>query len=135
MGEGCWEWTGVRDRAGYGLVWLPDHSRPAHRLAYWLAYGPFDETKKVCHHCDNPPCARPDHLFVGTDKDNHNDRDRKGRVAHGETHYMAKLTQAQVNEIRARRGPYGTGKRLAEEFGVSRSVISMIWNNRIWQRS
>ena len=88
----------------------------------------------MLHRCDNPPCVRPEHLFIGTDGDNVKDRQGKGRTAHGETHYMAKLSDADVADIRSRYGPLhrhlGNGKRLAEEYGVSKSTISVIVNRK-----
>lgn len=75
-GDGCWLWTGaLGGRGGYGRF---DADR-AHRVAYELVVGPIPPGLFVCHHCDVPRCVRPDHLFVGTAKDNAQDRDRKGR--------------------------------------------------------
>jgi hypothetical protein len=81
--DACWEWTGARDAVnGYGK-WRPLYVRGAqvyaHRVAYFLAYGEYRIGLKVCHRCDNPPCCRPDHLFVGTQKENLQDMLAKGR--------------------------------------------------------
>ncbi len=86
-GDGCWVWTGhrVAHRGGYGIFKLRGN-RPmrAHRYSYELAHGPIDDPRLfVCHHCDNPMCVRPEHLFLGTAKDNHDDMVRKGRHARG----------------------------------------------------
>jgi hypothetical protein len=78
-GRGCWEWTGARNWKGYGVLRVDERNQLAHRIAYQLAYGetPFD--LYVLHHCDNPGCVRPDHLFLGTLADNNADMRAKGR--------------------------------------------------------
>lgn len=83
-GDGCWEWTGYRLKNGYGQFRPgPGQRTKAHRYSYELAYGPISDGMFICHHCDNPPCVRPDHLFVGTPADNSHDRDIKGRGIRG----------------------------------------------------
>jgi hypothetical protein len=78
--EGCWPWLGARDKDGYGLF-TPEPGRQvvASRFGYELALGPIATGEYVLHHCDNPPCQRPDHWFSGTKLDNARDRDAKGR--------------------------------------------------------
>jgi hypothetical protein len=81
----CWLWTAQRmqRRIGgfqYGIfTMMPSIRVLAHRFSYEWAYGPFDKSLHVLHRCDNPPCVRPDHLFLGTPKDNILDAYRKGR--------------------------------------------------------
>lgn len=75
----CWCWTASRLPSGYGRVRFEKKSTYAHRVAWILTHGPIPEGMVVCHHCDNPPCCNPKHLFVGTQADNVHDRDRKGR--------------------------------------------------------
>lgn len=83
--RGCWEWTGsktVGDRRnpnGYGKIHTPAGQTTTHRYAWSLVHGPAPRGMIVCHHCDNPPCCNPAHLFLGTAKDNHDDMVRKGR--------------------------------------------------------
>jgi len=82
--DGCWEWTGGRDaKTGYGKFRLLYSGRQphlwAHRVAYLLSRGVLPEGRRVLHRCDNPPCCRPDHLFVGTQRDNLRDMLAKGR--------------------------------------------------------
>jgi len=79
MGDGCWEWQGYRDRNGYGRLSFQAYPELAHRMAYYLAYGPFEG--HVLHACDNPPCVRPDHLHLGTPKDNALEASSRSRYA------------------------------------------------------
>lgn len=81
----CWVWTAYVNPAGYGQFMRTWRSVvQAHRYSWELAHGPVDDPAMfVCHHCDNPRCVRPEHLFLGTAKDNHDDMVRKGRHAHG----------------------------------------------------
>lgn len=76
----CWTWTASRTRHGYGRIGLGhDRVETAHRVSWMLANGPIPEGVFVCHRCDNPPCVRPDHLFLGTALDNIRDMIAKGR--------------------------------------------------------
>jgi hypothetical protein len=77
-GRGCWEWRGARDNHGYGRFSAFGTSK-AHRVSYQVYREPPNRELMVCHHCDNPPCVRPDHLFLGNAKDNVQDAVRKGR--------------------------------------------------------
>ena len=77
--DACWVWEGVRDKDGYGRVWIDGHYYRAHRVVWEDEYGPIPDGILVCHLCDNPPCVRPDHLFLGTQKDNIADMLEKGR--------------------------------------------------------
>lgn len=77
--DGCWRWTGATNGKGYGQVTVDGVHYLAHRIAYSLAKGSVPDGLLVCHHCDNPICVRPSHLFVGTHRDNAHDMIKKGR--------------------------------------------------------
>lgn len=132
----CWEWRGKLGRGGYGQTWRDGRAPLVHRVSWELHYGPIPEGLFVCHRCDNPPCVRPDHLFLGTAKENTQDMMAKGRFRlsrkrRGEEHPRAKLTAEQAGLIRAR---VGTSRRkLAEEFGVSPGTIRAIHEGRTWK--
>ena len=82
--DGCWLWTAYRNEKGYGRFDDGTITHQAHRLAWALTNGPVADGLLVCHKCDNPPCCNPDHLFVGTQKDNMQDAKQKGRRADGD---------------------------------------------------
>jgi hypothetical protein len=89
--SGCWEWDGYRNELGYGICVLRRQRWRAHRLAWAYVHGPIPDGMVICHRCDNPPCINPDHLFLGTHRDNTADMMRKGRNAYvnpmaGKTH-------------------------------------------------
>ena len=77
--SGCWEWTGHRDRKGYGSAWDGETMTRAHRVAYLVFVGEIPGGLFVLHRCDNPPCCNPEHLFLGTHLDNMEDMRNKGR--------------------------------------------------------
>lgn len=84
--DGCWEWTGATSAAGYGVFGKNTKLWFAHRFSYELSNGPIPDGMFVCHQCDNPRCVRPDHLFLGSHKDNMKDMCLKGRQSKGEAH-------------------------------------------------
>ena len=134
----CWLWLGAKSH-GYGATEISGRRIQAHRIAWILIRGPIPKGLFVCHHCDNPPCVRPEHLFLGTDVDNTHDMIRKGRARHdnqpkGEEWYLHKLTWNQVREIRAKYIPriYST-RKLAKEYGVGQRAIWRILNNETWK--
>jgi hypothetical protein len=103
----CWDWSGSKEVHGYGQLRIKGRSTKAHRFSYELHFGPIPNGLDCLHKCDNPPCTNPNHLFLGTAKDNADDMNAKGRgskppIQHmkGETHPLAQFTNAQVREFR-----------------------------------
>lgn len=132
--DGCWEWTGHRTPKGYGDMGLGPQSAGVglvHRLSHELMKGPIPDDLCVLHSCDNPPCVRPEHLFLGTKADNNRDMDVKGRrrtkPCRGETNHNAVVSDADaatIREMYARRGL--TQKQIGERFGITQSAVSLI---------
>lgn len=137
----CWEWTGSKLKCksgGYGRLLIAKKSQLAHRYSYSINVGPIPEGINVCHHCDNPSCVRPSHLFLGTNADNAADRDAKGRqvVRRGEEFTHSKLTDESVRFIRENYTPghpvFGS-RAMARKFGVSSTVVKWVRQNKIWK--
>lgn len=135
---GCWEWIGARTGRGYGAVGLLGKQYSTHRLSWEVYNGSIPPGLYVLHHCDNPPCFRPDHLFLGDGAANMTDKMAKGRHSRGlaptgERHPFAKLTWDDVGEIRRLHALGKSNRALAELFQIDDSQISRIINNSLWK--
>ena len=128
----CWVWTAHRDHNGYGRFQIDDYPRIAHRIAWELSYGLIPNGLWVLHRCDNPPCVRPEHLFLGTAADNYLDARSKNRMPLGESHPSSRLKLVQVMEIR-RLGLKGLSQRqIASQFGVAQPTVGKILRREKW---
>ena len=151
MTGNCWIWLAGKDGEGYGVVSVNNKQVKAHRFAYQSAFGPLTADKPfVLHSCDNPSCVNPAHLFAGTNKDNMDDMNRKGRHARqfgdqnparmhpermprGEGHGNTKLSDVQVRAIRS---SYALGaitlRELGRQYNVSFQCIGLIIVRKRW---
>lgn len=125
----CWLWLAQRHTWGYGMFRHKTKSRYAHRVAWELFKGEIPAGMCVLHNCDNPPCCNPNHLFLGSPKDNSMDMVLKGRSTAGEKHRKAKLTLAQVEAIRTDPRNH---HQVAKEYGVSYPHVSRIRSGHRW---
>lgn len=143
--EHCWVWIGARLPGEYGEF----DTRRAHRVSWELHHGTIPEGLHVCHKCDNPPCVRPDHLFLGTANDNIQDCIKKGRRNHmlgdghprrrnpalvkrGEQCVLARLKEADVTRIISMLAAGETCAAIAPLFGVDKATIRSIRNGKTW---
>lgn len=130
--RGCWIWMGKRHRSGYGEVFINGKGILCHRYAWKQTYGHIPHGLFVCHHCDTPSCVNPTHLFLGTARDNTQDRDRKERTAKGEKSGTAKLTSTQVLDMRALKGTV-SNKKIAILFSIHLSTVEKILGRKTWK--
>lgn len=135
--DDCWLWLACRAKTGYGRFRLSGHTFNASHLSALMKHGiPPEDKYAACHKCDNPPCVNPSHLFWGDDRDNVLDASCKKRLKHqrvpifqGEGNPQAKLTDRLVRRIRSSNK---TQQQLADELGVSRSLIGYVRQRKIW---
>lgn len=136
----CWNWRGNLSTSGYGVFKIRERAFRAQRVAYLFHHGHLPMRRPdgwltfACHHCDNPACVNPAHIFLGSTVDNNHDRHRKGRSAGGtlggEECGWNKLTEAQVLQI-IRDNRFG--RLVAKDYGVSESMIYHIRKGIAWK--
>lgn len=132
--SGCHEWTGAQDRNGYGLTTINDKTFRALRLLYALEFGGIGDEMCVCHRCDNRICMNPDHLFLGTNQENTQDKVVKGRQSQGERHSRNGLKNGVVAEIIRRYEAGGVRQiDLAAEYGVTQAQVSHMVLGKSWK--
>ena len=144
---GCWNFQGARNEAGYGIVGLGGRGAGvdrAHRIAYRHFKGDTPKGMFVCHKCDNPACCNPDHLFLGTAKENTKDMIEKKRGSkpprndhdRGSYRYNAKLNEELVAELRARNkageSGYSIWKELNNSFHMCQSAVYRMLKGDSW---
>ncbi len=131
---GCWEWTGSSDVHGYGRLNIGNKPMLAHRTSWEVFRGLIPDGMYVLHRCDNPRCIRPEHLFLGDQQMNMDDKAAKKRhrygVSRGIDHGCSKLTDEQVREIRASTGP---SRITAEKYGISGRQVRDIRTLKSWK--
>ena len=133
----CWEWTGTRrgGRWNYGLAQIRGKEWRAHRLSYVFYIGPIPERMQVCHHCDNPPCINPAHLFLGTNADNVHDCMAKGRDRKGDRRGERSFHKLSLSDaIQILRSPERVVD-LAKIYGVTKTTICDIRRGRTWEEA
>jgi len=132
--ESCWLWKGGINECGYGKFSLFRKTIGAHRAAYMFFKKDIKENLLVLHKCDNPPCVNPEHLFLGTPKDNSRDMFNKKRnnTARGESHKNSKLNNKKVIGIKRLLKLGIEGSEIAKLLNVSPSTIYDIKNKGAW---
>lgn len=140
VGDACWLWTKSLSRYGYGQQWVGGKNWITHRLAWTLTNGEIPKGLCLCHRCDNPACVRPDHMFLGTQRDNLRDMRAKGRERNyrtdpprGELNGRARLTVDDVREIRRRAALGVSHSEIGRAFKYHRANVAHIVNRRVWK--
>lgn len=127
----CIEWPFGLGVDGRGIIEFLGEKIYVYRLAMEFHLGSKIESgMEVCHRCDNPKCFNTRHLFMGTHQENFDDAKRKNRMPSGERHAMSKVTDEDVKFIRELRSKGMTQLSIAEKFGISRPLVSMLVNNK-----
>jgi hypothetical protein len=127
----CWNWQGARAIGGYGSIRHNRHNWMVHRVSWIHHYGVVPDNIMVLHHCDNPSCCNPAHLFLGTNDDNMKDMARKGRAnrpfgeKNGRTHLTAEMVMKIMKDNRLQR-------EIAVDYGIARSSVSRIKLGKPW---
>lgn len=132
----CWIFLGNKDRDGYGVF---SHGRGkqlrAHRASFEFYKSKITNGMFVCHSCDTPSCINPEHLFLGTAKQNTQDMISKGRKANcqGSNHPLAKLQELDVVCIKEQRLLGKKLNEIANQFGVAFQTVSEICKGKTWK--
>lgn len=136
--NGCWEWNGAKRWNGYGKFSHYKKTILAHRFSYEFYFGPIEEGFFVLHKCDNRGCVNPEHLFIGTQKDNMIDmvsKDRHAKVkikCSCELNPKSKLKINDIDEIIAKYKNGLSSRKIASEYNVSKTMILNIVNGKNW---
>lgn len=137
--NGCWEWNGSVQGNGYSRVYVNGKSKYGHRVSYLAFKGEIPEGMDVCHSCDNRKCVNPDHLFLGTRKENMQDCVKKGRTTKGisfntgESCGVSKLREADIIFARQLAQEGEMPRVIAERFGVHPDTIRCAIQRKTWR--
>ena len=132
--NGCWNFTGSINQGGYGRIKLKKQEYLAHRLMAHLTIRPLSsDTQVVAHKCDNPRCINPEHLFITSNTGNMADRDAKGRMSRGDIHPNAKLTTANILEIRSLYESGISQSKIAKMFNINQVSVYNIVHKKTWK--
>lgn len=129
--SGCILWTAAVHDMGYGTFGFRGRPQGAHRVSWILNFGEIPKNLWVLHKCDVRLCVNPDHLFLGTPKQNTKDMFEKGRAAVGERHGRSKIKKTDVDKIKILL-LNNSGRKVAKIFGISESHVSSIKHGRKW---
>ena len=148
LGDGCWLWNGSRSQDGYGTFYFRKKTWKAHRVSYTIFCGEIPDGLCVCHHCDNPPCINPSHLFLGHASANMKDMVRKGRcksiITSEQNHFKSgsapngekasghKLSEADAKSIIERAAIGHLTSEIMSDYQVERSTIQRILRGETW---
>lgn len=127
--SGCWIWIGHLYGTGYGSISEHGRQRAAHRYSYERHVGPIPDGLHVLHKCDVRACVNPEHLYLGTSRENARDRVERGSHARGQASSRAKLADQQIVAIRSMEAPHSA---IARMFGVSRQQVTKIKARKAW---
>lgn len=130
---GCIEWVASLSKDGYGKMDIHRRTMRSHIVSYREHKGEFPEGMQVLHTCANRKCINPEHLYIGTHKQNMKDMIRDGNYAYGSRHGRAKIKEADVHEIHLSASKGITRKSLAHKFDLSVTVVGHILTGKLWK--